>query len=139
MYYLKTEQTFDSAHFLKGYDGKCSNLHGHCWRVVMWTAASELEKEGQTRGMIMDFSDLKAALKRLCDDYDHCLICEKDSLLPSTMTALKEEGFRVVEVPFRPTAENFAHCFYDSLKAQGLPVSRVEVYETEKNCAAYEG
>ena len=34
MYYLKTEQSFDSAHFLKDYDGKCRNLHGHCWRVV---------------------------------------------------------------------------------------------------------
>ena len=29
MYYLETEEHFDAAHFLKGYAGKCSNLHGH--------------------------------------------------------------------------------------------------------------
>ena len=35
MYYLKTEQSFDAAHFLKGYAGKCHNLHGHRWRVIV--------------------------------------------------------------------------------------------------------
>ena len=29
MYYLKTEHSFDSAHFLAGYEGKCRNIHGH--------------------------------------------------------------------------------------------------------------
>lgn len=42
MYYLKTENSFDSAHFLKGYDGKCRNLHGHRWRVVVEIAADQL-------------------------------------------------------------------------------------------------
>lgn len=42
MYYLKTESSFDSAHFLKGYDGKCRNLHGHRWRVVVEIAADQL-------------------------------------------------------------------------------------------------
>ena len=56
MYYLKTESSFDSAHFLKGYDGKCRNLHGHRWRVVVEIAADQLKDEGQTRGMLVDFS-----------------------------------------------------------------------------------
>ena len=58
MYYLKTESSFDSAHFLKGYAGKCRNLHGHRWRVVVEIAADQLKDEGQTRGMLVDFSDL---------------------------------------------------------------------------------
>ena len=70
MYYLKTESSFDSAHFLKGYDGKCRNLHGHRWRVVVEIAADQLKDEGQTRGMLVDFSDLKNALKDICDDLD---------------------------------------------------------------------
>ena len=49
MYILETEQSFDSAHFLSGYKGKCSNLHGHRWRVVARIAMDELNKEGQTR------------------------------------------------------------------------------------------
>ena len=48
MYYLKTESSFDSAHFLKGYDGKCRNLHGHRWRVVVEIAADQL-KDGSDK------------------------------------------------------------------------------------------
>ena len=44
MYILETEQSFDSAHFLSGYEGKCSNLHGHRWRVVARIAMDELKK-----------------------------------------------------------------------------------------------
>ncbi len=29
MYGLKTESSFDAAHFLTDYHGKCENLHGH--------------------------------------------------------------------------------------------------------------
>ena len=138
MYYLKTESSFDSAHFLKGYDGKCRNIHGHCWRVVVYIGSDSLKSEGQTRGMVVDFGDLKSALKVLCDEFDHCLIYEENTLKKATVDALKAEDFRLIEIPFRPTAENFAKYFYDRLKAQGMPIHRLEVYETPKNCAIYE-
>ena len=67
MYMLRTEQSFDAAHFLKDYDGKCSNIHGHRWRVVVSIRAEKLSTEQQTKGMILDFSDLKKALKSICD------------------------------------------------------------------------
>ncbi|MCR5369930.1 MAG: 6-carboxytetrahydropterin synthase QueD [Clostridium sp.] len=139
MYYIKTEQSFDSAHFLKDYEGKCRNLHGHRWRVVAVVAGDALSEERQTRGMLFDFGDLKAALKEMCDSLDHCFIYEAGSLRETTVAALREEEFRLVEVPFRPTAENFARWFYEKLAEKGFPASRVEVYETPANCAAYEG
>ncbi len=138
MYYLKTEHTFDSAHFLKDYDGKCRNIHGHCWRVVCWIRSKDLQENGMFREMILDFSDLKACLKNLCDSLDHCLIYERGSLKPETVKALEAEAFKMVEVPFRPTAEQFAKWFYQSIKDTGMPVFRIEVYETEKNCAVYD-
>ena len=138
MYYIRSESSFDSAHFLKGYIGKCSNLHGHRWRVVVELAAERLSEEEQTRGMVLDFGDLKMLLKEMCDNLDHCLIYESGSLKEKTVEALTEENFRLVEVPFRPTAENFAHYFYEEVKAAGFPVHRVEVYETPSNSAAYE-
>lgn len=111
MYYLKTENSFDSAHFLKGYAGKCRNLHGHRWRVVVEIAADQLKDEGQTRGMLVDFSDLKNALKDICDDFDHSLIYEKGSLKGATIAALQAEEFRMIEVGFRPTAGAFFKIF----------------------------
>ncbi|MBR2736409.1 MAG: 6-carboxytetrahydropterin synthase QueD [Firmicutes bacterium] len=138
MYYLKTEQSFDAAHFLKDYAGKCSNLHGHRWRVVAGLAGEELSRERQTEGMLVDFGDIKTALKELCDYYDHSFIYEKGSLKQTTVNALEEEGFRLVEVDFRPTAENFARDFFLRLRKKEFTVHRVEVYETPSNCAVYE-
>ena len=50
MYILKTEASFDSAHFLAGYNGKCSNLHGHRWKIVLEVQAEELKDDIQHKG-----------------------------------------------------------------------------------------
>lgn len=138
MYRLKTSAAFDSAHFLAGYNGKCANIHGHRWTLGVEVESSELKSSGEKRGMIIDFGDLKKAVRELADSFDHALIYEEGSLRPATVAALNEENFRLIEVPFRPTAENFARFFCERLTAQGLPVSSVTVYETPENCAVYE-
>ena len=138
MYRLKTSAAFDSAHFLAGYNGKCANIHGHRWTLEVVVESSELISSGEKRGMIIDFGDLKKAVRELADSFDHALIYEEGSLRPATVAALNEESFRLIEVPFRPTAENFARFFCERLTGQGLPVSSVTVYETPENCAVYE-
>ncbi|SFG20368.1 6-carboxytetrahydropterin synthase QueD [Oribacterium sp. WCC10] len=139
MFYLKSEASFDAAHFLKDYEGKCRNIHGHRWRVVVEIKGDKLSEDTQTRGMLIDFSDLKKAVKDMCDFFDHSLIYEKDSLKEATIAALTDEHFRLNEVPFRPTAECFSKYFYETLSDKGFTVHRVEVYETPTNCACYEG
>lgn len=138
MYLLKTEESFDSAHFLSGYNGKCRNLHGHQWRVIVEIHGKTLSNERQTRDMLVDFGDLKHDLKQETDFFDHALIIEKGSLRPTTLTALQEENFKIIELPFRPTAERFAAYFYSKMKSYGYALQRVTVYETPKNCAIYE-
>lgn len=56
MYYLQTNASFDAAHFLWKYEGKCRNIHGHRWNVVVKIKSQELEQEGQTRGMVVDLA-----------------------------------------------------------------------------------
>lgn len=138
MYTLKTSAAFDSAHFLKGYNGKCANIHGHRWTIEVRAGSDTLIDNGEKRGMVIDFGDLKKEVRALADSFDHALIVEKDSLKPKTTQALSEEDFRIIEVGFRPTAENFARYFYDLLTDRKLPVTRVTVYETPDNCASYE-
>ena len=137
MYTLQTSASFDSAHFLKGYAGKCSNLHGHRWNIEVTVAAEELAKDEQTRGMVVDFKTLKDDLNQLADELDHSLIIEENSLKEATKEALLEEEFRIVELPFRPPAENLAEYFYDKLEDKGYQVVLVKVYETPNNCAGY--
>ena len=138
MYQLKAKAAFDSAHFLSGYKGKCANLHGHRWTIEVIEEQEDLQTEGVCRGMLIDFGDLKKALWALADFYDHALIYEEGSLRQTTVQALQEESFRLIPVPFRPTAECFAKHFFHQLQQQNLPVKRVIVYETPDNCAAYE-
>ena len=138
MYTLKTASGFDSAHFLKGYNGKCSNIHGHRWVVEVVVSSEKLISEGEKRGMIIDFGDLKKALRAITDSFDHALIYEKGSLRENTVEALKDEGFRLIETELRPTAENFAKMFYDMLTESLMKPLSVTVYETPDNCAVYE-
>lgn len=137
MYQLTTEHSFDSAHFLAGYDGKCGNLHGHRWRVLLTVQSETLREDRQQKGMCVDYAELKKDLRTELDALDHVLIIEQGSLRESTMKALQEEKFQVVEMPFRPTAENFARYFYELFTLKGYPVAKVEVYETPNNSAVY--
>ncbi|MBQ9384418.1 MAG: 6-carboxytetrahydropterin synthase QueD [Ruminiclostridium sp.] len=138
MFSLTTSAEFDSAHFLAGYDGKCANIHGHRWKIEAVISGDELQRDGEKRGMLIDFGDLKAAVRALADSFDHTLIFERGSLRPATLEALRDEGFSLTGVEFRPTAENFARHFFDILTSDGLPVRSVTVYETPTNCATYE-
>ncbi len=137
MYILKAEAAFDSAHFLSGYNGKCANLHGHRWVISAEIASENLIADGQCRGMVTDFSDLKRDLKNLADEFDHAFIYENGTLKSATVAVLNEENFRLIEVDFRPTAENFAKYFYDRLSRMGYSVKSVTVYETPNNSATY--
>lgn len=137
MYSLKTEHSFDSAHFLSGYDGKCSNIHGHRWRVIIEVYENDIKSEGQIRGMIVDFGTLKSQVKAEADALDHAIIIEKNTLKEKTIEALKEENFKIIEVDFRPTAESFAKFFYDRFTELGYKVKEAVVYETPNNCASY--
>ncbi|HNR90591.1 MAG TPA: 6-carboxytetrahydropterin synthase QueD [Spirochaetota bacterium] len=67
MYILTIEETFASAHQLRGYRGKCENLHGHNWRVVMSVQGETLN----AIGLLVDFHDLKAALREVLAELDH--------------------------------------------------------------------
>jgi len=105
---LHTELVIDSAHFLKGYDGPCANVHGHSWRVRIWVKgnASQLNETG----ILFDFTNVKL----LKDVYDHrCL----NDVAPFS--------------GINPTAENIALVIYDELSGlRGSLKYVVRVYET---------
>ena len=129
MHILKCESSFDAAHFLTNYEGKCKNIHGHRWRVILSITGEN------DNGMVVDFNIIKKDLKELCDYFDHSFIVEKDSLKKELFDMLNEE-FLLRVVPFRTTAENFSKYFYDELSKK-YNVVEVEVYETPNNSARY--
>ena len=67
MYEVRVTADFAAAHFLKDYNGKCENLHGHNYTVYAHVAGRQLN-EG---GMLLDFARLKGALREICAEIDH--------------------------------------------------------------------
>jgi len=62
--------TFDAAHRLPDYEGKCANLHGHTYTL-------EVVVEGDVNpasGMVMDFGLLKDVVKTVLENYDHAYL-----------------------------------------------------------------
>ena len=120
MYTLRVEGEFSSSHQLRGYEGKCENLHGHNWRVEMYVRGEKLNNIG----LLIDFKLLRKVLNEILKKLDHTFINE-----------LK---------PFdeiNPSAENIAKYIFDkaekSLENELAEVYKIAVFETQKSMAVY--
>lgn len=117
MYSIRIEGIFSSAHNLRGYRGKCEELHGHNWRVEVVAVKGKLDKSG----MLLDFKDLKARLNAVLEKLDHRHL----NNLPY---------FKKVN----PTSENIARYIYDCLKQTLSEIKAVTVWENSTSSATYE-
>jgi 6-pyruvoyltetrahydropterin/6-carboxytetrahydropterin synthase len=110
-YNIRVRQRFSAAHYLKGYKGKCEEIHGHNYVVEVWISSNKLRKPG----LVYDFTVIKREIVKILPDHK-----------------LLNKVF-----PFNPTTENLAKYFYDKLKKK-YPVSKVVVWENEDSAAEYQ-
>jgi 6-pyruvoyltetrahydropterin/6-carboxytetrahydropterin synthase len=118
MYLVRVEASFAAAHFLSHYKGKCERLHGHNYKVRAWARGSSLD-EG---GMLLDFGELKGALRTVLERLDHSL--------------LNDEAYFQGD----PSAERIAEYVYKGILSilPRAPLSAVEIFETDTSMARYE-
>ena len=123
MFEVTVEAGFSSGHYLRNYQGKCENPHGHNYRVLVTLAGAELDPTG----LLLDFKILKTLLRPVVDYLDHQMI---NDLPPFT--------------ELNPSAENLARYFFQqtSLQLQELTAGRVHVkdctlFETDTSFARY--
>ncbi len=95
MFELEVKCTFDAAHRVEGYPGKCDRLHGHTWTIAAKVQGKELDE----LGMLVDFKLLNQTLKDVAATLDHRCLNE----LPM---------FEDVN----PTAENIARYVYRAMR-----------------------
>lgn len=119
MYLISVEKSFDAAHYLRGYGGRCEKLHGHRFKVVARLKVARLNKIG----LAYDFTELKRVLSDIVDKYDHqCL----NDLQPFARA--------------NPSSEIIASTIYNELvpffKGK-VSVDSVEVWESPESCAVY--
>ncbi len=135
MFQVSVEEVFAAGHALRGYRGKCENLHGHNYKVRVTLTGESLDPIG----LLYDFKDLKETIQSTIRKLDHRFINE----IPP---------FDVLN----PSAENLAKYFYEetirllssqskangNAQKQGSPdgslhVSYVTVWETDTTTATY--
>ncbi|MBI5344294.1 MAG: 6-carboxytetrahydropterin synthase QueD [Deltaproteobacteria bacterium] len=120
MFKLTVTSSFSAAHNIRGYEGKCENLHGHNWKVEAGVSSKRTDR----LGMVVDFKILKDETKKVLDSLDHKYLNETP--------------------PFdrlNPTAENIARFVYKTLSSRingrGIKITGVKVWESENSAASY--
>jgi 6-pyruvoyltetrahydropterin/6-carboxytetrahydropterin synthase len=133
MFQVTREIEFCYGHRLLNYDGKCRFLHGHNGKAVITIEGEQLDQ----RGMVVDFSDIKASVSAWIDEnLDHRMLLNRSDPIVPTLTEMGEPMYLLDE---NPTAENIAKLIYQQSCSLDLPVPIVEVclWETPKCFATY--
>jgi 6-pyruvoyltetrahydropterin/6-carboxytetrahydropterin synthase len=97
------EFTFDAAHYLPDYPGKCSNTHGHTYRLQVGFRGPI----DRYTGMVLDFGEIKEIVNTLITDkLDH-----------RYLNLVNEQEPIILDFPYLvPSAENMVKWIVGKLK-----------------------
>jgi len=128
--------TFETAHALWGYDGKCKNIHGHSYKLyVTVKGIPSNDVHNVKNGMVMDFGDLKSIIKRLIiDPLDHAIILNALTEHKKLGEQLIKEGHKVIFTNYQPTCENMLMDFAEKIQSElpaAIILAKLTLYETE--------
>jgi 6-pyruvoyltetrahydropterin/6-carboxytetrahydropterin synthase len=116
---IKKRMTFEAAHHLLNYVGKCSNNHGHSWQLEVEISTTD-DRIHWNNGMIIDYS----VLKKFIEDYLLQYLDHKDLN---------------IHLSFNPTSENLAVWIFDTLKLdlseefEWIKLESISLKETENS------
>lgn len=133
------EFSFEMAHALKNYSGKCENIHGHSYHLAVSVKGPVLVDENAPKdGMVIDFGDLKRIVQEeILDVFDHALVMH---VADERSQSFGQAGTRMILTPFQPTCENLLVDFVSRIKAalQGdVRLVRMKLRETPASFAEW--
>lgn len=142
MIHLTKEFSFESAHALWGYDGKCREIHGHSYRFFVTIKGEPITDEQSPKlGMVMDFGELKAIVAReITDRLDHSFVMRRTEQAEALAAAMGSQFTNVVLVDYQPTCENMLIDFAARLKAalpEGVKLHSLRLHETATSYAEW--
>ena len=107
--------SFDTAHVLENYPGKCKHIHGHTYHLQV-TITGEIinERNHPYNGMIIDFTDLKRWIQdSVLNLFDHALLLHEESTIAKLDFPDSE---RIYLTKYTPTCENMLLDIVERLK-----------------------
>lgn len=135
---LSKSFTFHSAHILSNHSGKCKNLHGHSYKLIV-KVCGDINEE---TGMIIDFSKINKVVKgHIIDVVDHKYLGKGEIIIDGKEI---QPVFKCI-----PTVENLAKLFFNHLKGifdymhihENIPIKlySIKLYETKTSFFEYKG
>ena len=121
MFQVSVDETFSAGHALRGYKGKCENLHGHNYRIEIYARGRELDHIG----LLVDFVELKEAADEVVQYLDHRNINELEPF-----------------IELQPSAENLAKYILERVATkvgdERVQIYKVRCFETPTSVATYQ-
>jgi 6-pyruvoyltetrahydropterin/6-carboxytetrahydropterin synthase len=124
---IAKEFRWEMGHRLPEHFGKCKNIHGHSYRMIV-----ELEGEVDKSGMVMDYYDIKKIVDPVVEKLDHAFMVYKED--KEIISFLEKMKSKIVVVGFQSTVENISQYFLNEIKKTNFPQNvkkiSVRIYET---------
>lgn len=113
-YMISKSFKFDAAHMIKDHFGKCRNLHGHTYELLIYLRAPKIDDK---TGVLIDYYYLNEVAKKLVEEYDHSFLCNiLDEKQIQLANILKNNNMKIKSFMEQTTAENLAYIIYVELK-----------------------
>jgi 6-pyruvoyltetrahydropterin/6-carboxytetrahydropterin synthase len=124
---IAKEFHWEMGHRLPEHFGKCKNIHGHSYKMIV-----ELEGDINENGMIMDYYDLKKIVNPVIEELDHAfMVYKKDEEIVKFLNSMRSKK---VIVGFQSTVENICKYILTEIQKQSLPANvkklRVRIFES---------
>ena len=134
--------SFETAHALHGYDGKCKNIHGHSYKLFVTVLGTPiLDPSDPKYGMVMDFGDLKNIVKEeIVDVFDHATIFNKNTPHLDLGEQLIQLGHHILLLDYQPTTEMMVIDFAQKISKrlpENIQLHPLKLRETESSFAEW--
>ena len=130
--------TFETAHVLYNYDGKCKNMHGHSYKLFVTVKGKPIDDLNHPKnGMVVDFGDIKKIVKsEIVDVWDHAVLVNASSPHQKLGENLQNDGHKVIFCSYQPTCENMLYDIAAKIKAklpENVQLVYLKLHETENS------
>ena len=134
--------SFETAHALHGYDGKCKNIHGHSYKLFVTVLGTPiLDPLDPKYGMVMDFGDLKNIVKEeIVDVFDHATIFNKNTPHLDLGEQLIQLGHHILLLDYQPSTEMMVIDFAQKISKrlpENIQLHSLKLRETESSFAEW--
>ena len=129
---IAKEFHWEMGHRLPEHFGKCKNIHGHSYKMIV-----EIEGDVLESGMVMDYYNLKKIVNPIIEEVDHAFMVYKDDT--QIIKFLEEMNSKKIIVDFQSTVENICTYFLNKIKGaiidKNVSKLKVRIYETHDDYA----